>query len=179
MGSGLFSGLPKGHALRSLLEEHDAIWRLVDRLDSLGEILQERRDGFEELLLDLLCLIHYLNRTEVHERREDRGLFAALDALGQGEDIRLVRATHARAAVLRQRLRSLAAPAGKEPRASDLDPICRLIRELAQATRVHLEQEEQVVFPLALRVLSEVTWARLARDLTAAGPCPFRMRYVR
>ena len=81
MGSGL-SGLPEGHVLRTLLEEHDAIWRLVDRLDSLGETLQRRPEGFEEPLLDLLCVIHYLDRTEVHERREDRGVYAALEALG-------------------------------------------------------------------------------------------------
>lgn len=174
------SALPQEHVLRTLLVEHDAIWRLVDRLGALGESLSANRGGFEEHLVDLLSLIHYLNRTEVHERREDRGVFAALEALGHDTDTRSVRATHARATVLREQLRRLAAPAAEElPWVPDLGRVCKLIGELAALTRAHLEHEEQVVFPLALRALPDATWAQLAREHPAADPCPFRLRVAR
>ncbi len=173
--------LPPDHLLRSLLDEHIAILVLVDRLEQLSEALREGgfRSGTEERLVDLLCLVHYLNRAESHDQREEQVLFPALALRGVDAEPSDILKEHRKVTELKERLRCLVSPSVDEPWRPDLGRVSSVALELCTAIRKHIEFEEDVLFPLALEAISDdETWAELAHAAPAEQPCSFELRSV-
>jgi uncharacterized protein len=174
--------LPKDHLLRSLLDEHVRILILVDRLEQVSEALAEGgfRPGTEERLVDLLCLVHYLNRAESHDQREEQVLFPALALRGVSAEPADILKEHRKVAELKARLRSLVSPSVDEPWRPDLERVSAFASELCTVIRQHIEFEEDVLFPLALEAITDdETWAELAHAAPAEQPCSFELRAVR
>lgn len=181
-GHPLLGILPKEHLLRSLLEEHVTILVLVDRLEQISDALAGGgfRAGTEERLVDLLCLVHYLNRAESHDEREEKVLFPALALRGVDAEPADVLKEHRKVAELKERLRGLVTPSMNEPWRPDLEQVAAVARDLCAAIRRHVEFEEDVLFPLALEAISDdETWAELALAAPAEQPCSFALRAAR
>lgn len=170
--------LPEDHLLRSLLDEHVTILTLVDRLDEVCDRLAAgATDGLEEHLVDLLCLVHYLNRAESHDEREERVLFPALALRGVDKEPADVLEEHRTVSTLKEQLRNLVSPSLDEAWRPDLEQVTTTGRGLSAAIRKHIEFEEDVLFPLALDTITDdETWADLARAAPAEDPCSFQLR---
>jgi hemerythrin-like domain-containing protein len=171
--------LPHDHLLHSLLVEHVLILTLVDRLERVCEALEQDEAGAaaEERLVDLLCLVHYLNRAESHDHREEVVLFPAMALRGVEQETSDVVLQHRKVSALKERLRSLASPSLNETWRPDLERVTETARELISAIRQHIEFEEDVLFPLALdAIVDDETWVDLARAAPAEHPCSFRLR---
>lgn len=170
--------LPDDHFLRSLLDEHATILTLVDRLENVCDRLSTNDvEGLEEHLVDLLCLVHYLNRAESHDQREERVLFPALALRGVNAEPADVLEQHQKVATLKEQLRERITPSLDQPWRPDLEAVTRIGRNLCTVIRSHIEFEETVLFPLALESITEEdAWAELAAAAPAENPRTFELR---
>lgn len=176
-----------------LLSEHEAAYRLFDELDEALTALAPDQQPAVNRALDLTRgLLSFLQHDlELHIRKEEEPLFprvkAALPAddrlidemVAEHDQIRLKgdefrAALHAilspddHNAVREHRAELAAALARVEAGAADavnLAALRRAWRSLAETMRVHFQNEEEIVFPLATELLSAEMLAEAGREM--------------
>lgn len=171
------SHLPQGHLIGLQHSEHDALRRLVDRLEVIAGALQGAGDQREEYLLDLLCLVHYMGRAENHHLREERVLFPALAENGVDRALlERLEQQHQLLWRLQGRLRHLAGDRHGLRERARFEALTATCTELVARTRAHLSLEDEVLFPLALEVLSPEAWGELHERGRELSACSLELR---
>jgi len=201
---------PTSDPIAILLAEHEAAYRLFDRQDEvLTAFTPDSMETVSRVLEHTRALLTFLERDlELHIRKEEEPLFprvkAALPADDRlidemvaehdqirlkGDDFRValqeVLSPDDHAAVREQRAELAAALARVEAGAIDtahLTALRRAWRTLAETMRVHFQNEEEIVFPLATELLSADMLAEAGREMIAMDletheqhPAPVRL----
>lgn len=153
--------------LEQLYRDHRNMRELLDVIETLLGSHADRPSPDIELLRDVME--YTLNYPDlVHHPKEDLiyNRIIARDPSARDEIGDLV-ADHA---ALSAKARGVADALRFIWRDGELsrDWLEKLIRGFVDATRRHMESEEQIVFPLALRKLDDADW--LSIDLAASGP---------
>jgi hypothetical protein len=166
-GGAFRASLPEGHVIATLMDEHRRMLALLDRLEALahGE-LREQVD-----LESVRSIGAHLVGAEPHHQREERALFPRLRERGisgppdvmESEHVLLREHKHA---VLDLALRLLS---GDATCRSELRAVAHaLVAEL----RSHIEKEDKILYPLAVRTLTDAgEWQAMKRECDAIGYC--------
>lgn len=158
-------GLPEGHVLRELIEEHEGLLELLRRLEVCNDTLQSApRSRRDDALLDLVVLVHALRQTEGHRRREEELVFPELAAAGVRWPSEVLEREHARIAALVERLRRLAV--AETPA---LDAIDEAVADAVVAYRVHISTEEEALLPAAIALVPLERWLELSHTQETCG----------
>jgi DUF438 domain-containing protein len=164
-----FEVLPTGHPIAVFVEEHERILGFVDRLDDL---IEQYRDDVgtpraRDVALEIAGIARNLLDAKPHHDREEAVLFAAMERRGVAMPPRVMRMEHRELHALEVKL--AAAVAVEHP---DSEEIAEAGGSLSSHLRDHIAKENEVLYPMALDVLSDPKiWESMSPPLREIGPC--------
>jgi DUF438 domain-containing protein len=163
------------HPVNSFMEEHKII---LESLNSLSSFLVRLRNAksFEDLgrnLKKLKDISHHLVEAESHHQREEEALFPKLakhDIIEPGE---IMKIDHTEFRKRKQALYKLS----HNSEDYDFDEFKKRILELGgylvQALESHIFKEDNIIYQIALQILSEDEWQDVKKECDKIGYCCF------
>ena len=163
---------PAGHPIHILMEEHNALLRLAGEL---AEIAQELRttQGDDKRMKQLMGVKGDLQGSESHYVREENVLFPYLEKHGVTQPPAIMWMEHDRIRAVKKSLYALV-DASADMAWSDFSGRLReLSVTLNELLHDHFQKENRVLFPTALRVVTEEEWIDARQQFDELGYCPF------
>ncbi|MBI4187345.1 MAG: DUF438 domain-containing protein [Chloroflexi bacterium] len=163
------------HPVNTLMEEHKVI---LDHLHELGDLvckLQET-DSFESMGEDLDKLehiAHHLIEAESHHQREEDVLFPRLEAHDITEPPSIMKMDHVEFRKRKQALYQLAHNAGDYDFQEFKARAVELGEYLARELDSHIFKEDNILYQIALQMLSDAEWDEVKRECDKIGYCCF------
>ncbi|MCX8174297.1 MAG: DUF438 domain-containing protein [Thermoplasmata archaeon] len=153
--------VPEGHPLNILLKEHEML------LGFAGELLQIAKDwrGGDEKLTHLL---EHLKSSETHYLREENVLFPYLERHGITEPPQVMWMEHDMIRQIKKEIYAIA-----EPNDVDVMKLQENALKLFETLQSHFYKENNILFPAALRVISEEEWKETRKQFDEIGYCCF------
>ena len=161
-------------ALQTISNEHRSMWQLTVVLDELRKQLDQTEHRPDAELFDLILdyIEQYIER--VHQPKEEAYLYrAVLDRTSEGNEmIAQFEREHAASpeivATLRRQVKHLVRhyPEGKGEFQEGLEKYIALLRS-------HIMREENELFPLARRILTDVDWDEIDTAFANSGDPQF------
>ncbi|MBC7131296.1 DUF438 domain-containing protein, partial [Candidatus Bathyarchaeota archaeon] len=158
-----------------LLEEHNALQQRLEKLATLTEKIKQADDpeAVKEEIFQLKSLAAELLDAEKHYLREENVLFPALEKHGITEPPAIMWMEHDKLRESKKLLKNLLENHDK----MDFQAFKNKLTEVANAIRnslsSHLFKENNILFPTALRVVTEQEWAEIRREFDEIGYCSF------
>ena len=164
----------KTDVTRVLIEEHQLILRMITLVEQNTALMEQGRSRDWQFFLDAVDFIrNYADR--FHHAKEEDVLFVALVANGMPEKQSPIEAMHIEHEQGRAHVRAMEAAAHKAlaGEGGQIPVIAAHAKGYAQLLRGHIDKEDQILYPLAERVLpEEVRPAMLAAYGAAAAKTP-------
>ncbi len=155
--------------------EHDALQRLLEKLAALVAKVQKAEDlsALSEEIPQLRQIAEDFLDTEKHYLREENVLFPILEKHGISEPPAIMWMEHNQLREKKKQLRSLIDNYNK----IDFQEFKRQLGEIADSIRVtlssHIFKENNILFQLALRVVTEQEWREVRKEFDEIGYCCF------
>ncbi len=170
----MIENLKDGHMIKTMVTEHEHILAM---LDELQEITLQLSDD------DQNNSIVFMNRAnelavkiigaEPHHQREEQVLFPAIEEVGISGPTQVMRMEHEVMREMKHDLKS-------ETENIDVDwsvrveKVSQLILELCSTLRQHIDKENNILYPMALQSITEVTkWEEMKVRCDEIGYCCF------
>lgn len=151
---------PEGHPVRILMEEHSAMVNIA------GMLVNASREGDWEKIQELA---EKLRSSETHYLREENVLFPYLEKYGIKEPPAVMWMEHDRIRELKKRLYELVESKDE----SSIEELQNLSVMLSEMLSSHFFKENNVLFPMAIKVLSEQEWYMARKEFDDLGYCEF------
>jgi len=166
---------PPGHPIHTFMEEHKVILRNLSELKTIMEGLKDKGSlvdlgGDLERLKDIS---HHLVEAESHHQREEEVLFPALEKHDVVEPPQIMKAEHVD---LRQKKKELYEASHGTERYPFNEFKARVIDSgefLARELEGHIFKEDNILYQIALQVLSDGEWAEIKKACDRIGYCCF------
>ena len=161
--------------MNSFMEEHKII---LESLNDLGSFLVSLKNAksFEDLGQDLKKLqdiSHHLVEAESHHQREEESLFPKLEKHDITEPAEVFRMDHVEFRKRKQELYKLA----HNPEDYEFKEIKEKVIELGEYLTTELEshifKEDNILYQIALQVLTDEEWKEAKRESDKIGYCCF------
>jgi uncharacterized protein len=167
--------LPANHPIRVMMEEHEIILRVLDRLERAA--LAAQRDGNLDPRAPELAIVgeiaDMLLAAEPHHQREEQALFPRLEDAGVEGPPHVMRIEHVALREAKHELQALAAAAATTDPQAFRERLVGIAGYLVPELRAHIQKENQILYPMALEVLSADAWREVERECDRIGPCAF------
>ncbi len=167
--------VPAPHPVNTFMEEHKIILDSLTELDSLTARLKEQ-NNFESMGQDrekLKDISHHLVEAESHHQREEEVLFPKLEKHDIVEPPAIFRLDHVEFRKGKQELYQLS----HNPQDYDFPEFKTRVIELGEyLTRElesHIFKEDNILYQIALQVLSPEEWEEVKRECDKVGYCCF------
>ncbi len=163
------------HPVNTFMEEHKIILASLNELGAVVESLK-KIDSFEGMSRDLEKLkdiSHHLVEAESHHQREEESLFPKLEKHDITEPSEVFRMDHVEFRKRKQELYKLA----HNPEDYEFKGIKEKIIELGEYLTTELEshifKEDNILYQIALQVLTDEEWKEAKRESDKIGYCCF------
>ena len=163
------------HPMNTFMEEHKIILENLNELGSLVERLN-KTDSFEgmgEDLDNLRDIAHHLVEAESHHQREEEVLFPKLEKHDMVEPSKIMQMDHVEFRKRKQELYKIAQNPEdyefKDFREKGIELGEYLTRELES----HIFKEDNILYQVALQLLSDEEWQEAKREADKIGYCCF------
>ncbi|MEM3492738.1 MAG: DUF438 domain-containing protein [Thermoplasmata archaeon] len=153
--------VPDGHPLKILLAEHEILLRFG------SEILEIARNWGSQGHEKLEQLIEHLKSSESHYVREENVLFPYLERHGITEPPKVMWMEHDRIREIKKEIYGVATDD------VDVKKLQELALTLVETLQSHFYKENNILFPAALRVISEEEWSEARKEFDQLGYCCF------
>jgi len=164
----------KTDVTRVLVEEHQLILRMITLVEQNTALMEQGRNRDWQFFLDAVDFIrNYADR--FHHAKEEDVLFVALVANGMPAKQSPIEAMHIEHEQGRAHVRAMAAAAlqALAGEGDQIPVIAAHAKGYAQLLRGHIDKEDQILYPLAERILpEEVRTGMLAAYAAAAARTP-------
>ncbi len=163
------------HPVNTFMEEHKIILENLNELASLVERLKKTNsfEGMGEDLEKLRDIAHHLVEAESHHQREEEVLFPKLEKHDIVEPSEIMKMDHDEFRKRKQALYKLAHNPEdyefKDLREKGIELGEYLTRELES----HIFKEDNILYQIALQVLSDEEWQEVKREADMIGYCCF------
>lgn len=163
------------HPVNTFMEEHKII---LESLNELGAVVERLKkiDSFEGMSRDLEKLkdiSHHLVEAESHHQREEESLFPKLEKHDITEPSEVFRMDHVEFRKRKQELYKLA----HNPEDYEFKGIKEKVIELGEYLTTELEshifKEDNILYQIALQVLTDEEWEEAKRESDKIGYCCF------
>jgi hemerythrin-like domain-containing protein/uncharacterized protein (DUF2249 family) len=167
--------VPALHPVHTLMEEHKII---VNTLKELSLFLERLKGvgSFAELGAErekLKDIAHHLVKAESHHQREEDALFPALEKHDITEPPQIMKMDHVE---FRKRKRELFQIA-QNPRDTDFfafkSKVIELGEYIARELESHIFKEDNILYQIALQVLTPEDWEKVKKECDKIGYCCF------
>ncbi len=166
--------LKPGHPIHTLTEEHKMILEFVNKLEHVVGFLGSKKD-FSKVSNELEMLKHiaeHLVEADKHHQREEDVLFPMLEKYGVTEPPAIMKEEHKD---LKQRKKALNEIANRHKMA--YADFVKKVKEFAEYIIKnlpdHIYKEDNILYPMALKVIPENKWAKIKADCDTIGYCCF------
>ncbi len=163
------------HPVHTLMEEHKVIVNSLKELSFFLERLKGVR-SFAELGADgekLKDIAHHLVEAESHHQREEDALFPGLEKHDITEPPQIMKMDHVE---FRKRKRELYQIA-QNPRNTDFfafkSKVIELGEYIARELESHIFKEDNILYQIALQVLTPEDWEKVKKECDKIGYCCF------
>lgn len=170
--------LKPGHPIHTLTEEHKMILEFINKLQHTVSSLNAAKD-FGKVKNELEMLRHiaeHLVEADKHHQREEDVLFPMLEKYGVTEPPAIMREEHVD---LKARKKALNEIAGK--RKMPYSDFVKRVKELAdyiiENLPNHIYKEDNILYPMAIKVIPENKWAKIKQGCDRIGYCCFTPAY--
>ncbi len=167
--------VPQWHPIYILVEEHKAVLSLAQRLNEVARQLaaEYERGVAAEQIEGVRDVAHHFIEYERHMEREENALFPFLERHGVTQPPAIMWTEHNEFRDMRKQLLSLIeGDLAGEP-ASFLESLMRLSTQISSHLMSHYYKENNVLFPMALKLLSHDEWRAIRADFDGIGYCCF------
>lgn len=164
---------PEGHPIHILMEEHKILLRFADELKGVARRVREAGEIDSDSLEQLRHIEEHLKGSESHYVREENVLFPHLEKHGVTEPPAIMWMDHDRIREVKKRLYGLVdGREGMESQdfANQLDEVASFLAELLTN---HFHKENNILFPVSLRVIAEDEWKDIMHQFDELGYCCF------
>jgi hypothetical protein len=163
------------HPVHTFMEEHKVILNSLNELGSLVERLKGEND-FEDMREDLEKLkeiSHHLIEAESHHQREEEALFPKLEKHDIVEPPEIMKLDHTEFRKRKQELYKLSHNPPDYEFKSFRQKIMKLGEYLTRELESHIFKEDNILYQIALQVLSQEEWEEVKRQADKIGYCCF------
>lgn len=166
-------GLPKPVSI--LLEEHKMIQQMTQELVSLADRIgkAESLSTVSEELARAKRVADELLDAEKHYLKEENALFPVLEKHGITEPPAIMWMEHDQLRKKKKLLKELVENAGGRDFEDFKKQLDELARSINNVLGSHIFKENNILFPIAQRVVTEQEWATVQRDFDEIGYCCF------
>lgn len=167
--------IENSHSVSTLTAEHQHILRFVEDLDKLSDEVQEADSAGQvaEQLEKIEHIARHLVEVNLHHQREEDVLFPRLREKGIVEPVDMMVSDH-----------NILKPAKKEllqlvenHNNYDWDDFKKKLDNLAGIIKTqlpsHIYKEDNILYPLALKLIDEDQWEAMQKDFDHIGYCCF------
>ncbi len=167
--------VPPPHPINTLMEEHKVILKSLDGLDGVVDRIKEVASfaDMEDDLPRLKDISHHLVEAESHHEREEDCLFTVIERHDITEPSNIMRMDHVE---MRKRKKELYQYA-HNPEDHDFDEfrvkIIELGSYLTKELERHIFKEDNILYQIALEVLSGEEWKEVKSKCDKIGYCCF------
>jgi len=167
--------VPTGHPVNILMEEHKIMLELAQKLTAIAN--KVRRIGDASYVGDEIHTLEHVARdfadSERHYLREENVLFPALEKHGITEPPAIMWMEHNQ---IREKKKQLSSLVGKYGTV-DFQDFKRQLGETAEALGSllpsHFFKENNILFPTALKAVTDEEWTDIRREFDEVGYCCF------
>jgi len=166
---------PAGHPVNILMEEHKIMLQLSEKLNKVASIIEERNNlgEIENEVEELKHIKEDFLDSEKHYLREENVLFPFLEKHGITEPPAIMWMEHDKIREKKKQLKNLT----ENINSLDFQVFKKQLREIAVALQDllsnHFYKENNVLFPTALRVISDIEWRQIREEFDEIGYCCF------
>ena len=163
------------HPVHTFMEEHKIILDDLNALGSLAERLQGK-DDFESMGQDLEKLkdiSHHLVEAEKHHQREEDVLFPTLEKRDIVEPPKIMKLDHMEFRKRKEELYKLSHNSQGYDFQEFKTKVIALGEYLAQELDSHIFKEDNILYQIALQVLSPEEWEEVKGECDTIGYCCF------
>lgn len=163
------------HPVHTLMGEHEII---LANLNELGELVKRLKgqDSYESMGPDLEILkdiSHHLVEAEKHHQREEEVLFPKLEKHDIAEPPAIMKLDHVEFRKRKQELYQLAHNSQDCDFARFKTRVTELGEYLTAELASHIFKEDNILYQIALQVLSPAEWEEVKRECDKIGYCCF------
>ncbi|MEM3627251.1 MAG: DUF438 domain-containing protein [Candidatus Bathyarchaeia archaeon] len=167
--------VPQGHPISILMEEHGIMLQIAEKLNSLSSRIQQVSD--KGYITDEIHQIEHIAKdfrdSEKHYLREENILFPILEKHGITEPPAIMWMEHNQIRERKRKLQKLI----EDYNALSLPEFKAQLRETVESLNnllpSHFFKENNILFPTALRVISEDEWKQIKWEFDEIGYCCF------
>ncbi|MBI2287803.1 MAG: DUF438 domain-containing protein, partial [Chloroflexi bacterium] len=163
------------HPVHTFMEEHKVILESLNELGAVIERLKEK-NSFESLGSDaerLKDISHHLVEAESHHQREEDVLFPKLERRNIVEPPSIMKMDHVEFRKRKQGLYQLAHNPDDYAFTEFKDKVIELGEYLTEELESHIFKEDNILYQIALQVLTEKEWDDIKRECDKIGYCCF------
>ncbi|MBS7634884.1 DUF438 domain-containing protein [Candidatus Bathyarchaeota archaeon] len=167
--------LDEDHPISILKAEHEII---LDNLNALERIAKKIKsnislDQFNDELKRLELVAALLLEAESHHQREERALFPRLEEHGIIGPPNVMRIEHEDLRARKRVLKKLLDERDEYDQNYLTNKILELCNHIILTLRDHIYKENNILYPLALRVIPENEWKNIREEFDVIGYCCF------
>jgi len=168
------------HPVTILQEEHKAIQaylsdleRITNKLGTEANVKPSQND-----VAELRTISQMLVEAESHHKREEVALFPRLEQHGVTGPPAIMRLEHDELRKRKKALKEVVEAADKLSQEEFDRQLKHLADYIVPTLRSHIFKEDNVLYPTALRTLSESEWPSMRSEFDKIGYCPFTPKHV-
>ena len=164
-----------GHPIHTLMEEHKAILDFLDKLNHTVASLKSSRN-FKEVDNEVRMLEHiaeHLVEADKHHQREEEVLFPVMERLGVTEPPEVMREEHHDLKPRKAELYKIAKKNGKIAYPAFVKKVSEIAGYLKEELPKHIYKEDNILYPMALKIIPRGEWAEIRKKCDKIGYCCF------
>ena len=158
-----------------LIEEHKMIQQIAEKLDMLAENVR-KAESPGVITIELAELRHVADElldAEKHYLREENVLFPVLEKHGISEPPTIMWMEHNQLREKKKQLKALIESFAKMSFPDFKRQLSELANAIGSALNSHIFKENNILFPVAQRVVTEQEWTGVREDFDEIGYCCF------
>jgi len=163
------------HPVHTFMEEHKIILESLNELASLAERLRGIT-SFEAMGLDrekLKDISHHLVEAESHHQREEEVLFPLLEKHDIAEPPKIMKMDHVEFRKRKQELYQMAHNSKDYAFPAFKAKVNELGQYLTKELESHIFKEDNILYQIALQVLTPEEWEKIKKECDKIGYCCF------
>lgn len=170
-----------GHPIHTLMEEHKILLQFADKLKNVAEKITAAKSftAAGESIESLNHVAKHFKESEKHYVREENVLFPYLEKHGITHPPAIMWAEHNDIREKKKKLYKLV----DTKESMSFEDFTRKLAELAKSTEdmlsSHFYKESNILFPAALKVISEDEWREIKKQCDELGYCCFTPEYAK
>ncbi|MDI6808657.1 MAG: PAS domain-containing protein [Candidatus Eisenbacteria bacterium] len=180
-GKGEITLAPPGHPINTLMEEHKLLLGFAAELRTTVQVMRSAKDfgSSHREMEQLKHIVEHLKDSESHYLREENVLFPYLERHGITQPPAIMWSEHNEIRERKKRIYGIMEKQkdlGFQKFVSELEGGAASLDDLLQS---HFYKENNMLFPMAIKVITEDEWAEVGRQFDELGYCCFTPQHGR